>query len=68
MSKITKDMPISDVLKMDMASAPIFLEFGMHCIGCPMASSESIEAASASHGINADDLVKKLNEYFDSKQ
>jgi hybrid cluster-associated redox disulfide protein len=67
MSKVTKDMPISDVLKMDMASAPIFLEFGMHCIGCPMASAESIEAASAVHGIDADALVKKLNAYFDSK-
>jgi hybrid cluster-associated redox disulfide protein len=67
MSKITKDMPISDVLKMDMKAAPIFLEFGMHCIGCPMANSESIEDASVSHGINADDLVKKLNEYFDAK-
>jgi hybrid cluster-associated redox disulfide protein len=67
MSKITKDMPISDVLRMDMASAPIFLEFGMHCIGCPMASAESIEAASAAHGIDADALVKKLNAYFDSK-
>jgi hybrid cluster-associated redox disulfide protein len=67
MSKVTKDMPISDVLKMDVASAPIFLEFGMHCIGCPMASAESIEAASAAHGIDADALVKKLNAYFDSK-
>jgi hybrid cluster-associated redox disulfide protein len=67
MSKVTKDMPISDVLKMDLASAPIFLEFGMHCIGCPMASAESIEAASAAHGIDADALVKKLNAYFDSK-
>jgi len=67
MSKVTKDMPISDVLKMDVASAPIFLEFGMHCIGCPMASAESIEAASAAHGIDADALVKKLNAYFDAK-
>lgn len=67
MGKVTKDMQISAVLKMDMAAAPIFLEFGMHCIGCPMASSESIEAASASHGINADELVKKLNEQFDLK-
>ena len=67
MSKITKDMQISDVLKMDMTTAPIFLEFGMHCIGCPMASSESIEAASASHGINADELIIKLNEHIGSK-
>jgi hybrid cluster-associated redox disulfide protein len=67
MSKVTKEMSISDVLKLDMGTANIFLEFGMHCIGCPMASAESIEDACAGHGINADDLVKKLNEHFDSK-
>jgi hybrid cluster-associated redox disulfide protein len=66
MSKITKDMSISQVLKMDMKTATIFLEFGMHCIGCPAASAESIEDACASHGIDADDLVNKLNAHFDS--
>lgn len=67
MKEITKDMSISEVLKMDMQCATIFLEFGMHCIGCPAASAESIEDACATHGINADDLVQKLNEYFKAK-
>jgi len=67
METITKEMSIAEVLKKDMTAAPIFLEFGMHCIGCPMASAESIEDASAGHGINPDELVKKLNEHFASK-
>lgn len=67
MKEITKDMSIAEVLKIDMKSANIFLEYGMHCIGCPAASAESIEDACATHGINADDLVKKLNEYFKDK-
>lgn len=67
MSQVTKEMSISEVLKMDMATANIFLSYGMHCIGCPMSSGESIEAASITHGIDADDLVKKLNEHFASK-
>lgn len=67
MNKITKEMSISEVLRMDMKTATIFLEFGMHCIGCPAASAESIEDACVTHGINADDLVKKLNEYFEAK-
>lgn len=67
MKEITKDMSISEVLKMDMQTATIFLEYGMHCIGCPAASAESIEDACATHGINADDLVQKLNEYFKAK-
>lgn len=64
---ITKEMSISDVLKKDMGSAAIFLGFGMHCIGCPAASAESIEDACLGHGINADDVVEKLNEYFQKK-
>lgn len=67
MKNITKEMSISEVLKLDMGAAPVFLEYGMHCIGCPMASAESIEQACAGHGIDADELVKKLNEYFQDK-
>jgi hybrid cluster-associated redox disulfide protein len=67
MSKVTKDMSIAEVLKLDMGTANIFLESGMHCIGCPMASAESIADASTTHGINADELVKKLNDYFEAK-
>lgn len=64
MAKVTKDMIILDVLRMDEGCAPIFLGAGMHCLGCPSASGESIEQACAVHGIDADDLVSQLNEYF----
>ena len=67
MEKVTKDMQISEVLRMDMSTANIFMAFGMHCIGCPMASAESIEAACATHGIDADEVVKKLNEHLADK-
>lgn len=68
MSQVTKDMIISDVLKMDKGTVPIFLNSGMHCIGCPSASGESIEDACAIHGIDADNLVKELNKFFDGKK
>ncbi len=67
MQQVTKDMQISEVLRMDMSTANIFLGFGMHCIGCPMASSESIEAACATHGIDPEEVVKKLNEHLSNK-
>jgi hybrid cluster-associated redox disulfide protein len=67
MPKITPDMIISDVLKMDKGTAPIFINSGMHCLGCPSSSGESIEDACAIHGIDAKKLVKELNEYFDKK-
>jgi len=65
---ITKQMSIGEVLRMDRGCAPIFMSFGMHCLGCPHATAESIEAASAVHGVDADALVEKLNEYFAEKK
>ncbi len=67
MAKITKDMTIAQVLMMDMESASVFLEAGMHCIGCPASSGESIEEAAAVHEIDADELLKNLNEFFKDK-
>lgn len=67
MSKVTPDMIIADVLRLDRGTAPIFLSNGMHCLGCPSSSGESIEDACAIHGIDADKLVKELNEYLESK-
>jgi len=58
---ITKEMTIRQVLEKDINSAEIFLESGMHCVGCPSASGESIEQACMVHGLDADELLKKLN-------
>ncbi len=61
---ITKEMTIRQVLEKDINSAEIFLESGMHCVGCPSASGETIEQACMVHGLDADILVAKLNEFF----
>ena len=60
---ITADMSIASVMQL----APVFMSFGMHGLYCPHASAESIRDASAVHGIDADELVKALNAYFDAK-
>lgn len=64
---VTKDMTISEVLQKDMDSAMVFFEAGMHCVGCPSAAGETIEEASEVHGLDADDLVDKLNKFFENK-
>ncbi|MBS6510647.1 MAG: DUF1858 domain-containing protein [Clostridiales bacterium] len=61
---ITKEMTIRQVLEKDINSAEIFLESGMHCVGCPSASGETIEQACMVHGLDVDILVAKLNEFF----
>lgn len=67
MAKVTKDTIIMDVLELDADTAPFFLEIGMHCLGCPSASGESIEQACMVHGTDADELVKKINDFLESK-
>lgn len=58
---ITKETIIGDILDNAPQTAPIFLEMGMHCLGCPSARSESVADACMVHGIDADEIVKKLN-------
>ena len=65
--KVTKDMIIMDVLKMDMDTAKFFLDIGMHCLGCPSARGESIEQACMVHGADADKLVADINNFLESK-
>ena len=65
--EITKDTIIGDILDMDSSTAPYFLEMGMHCLGCPASRGESIEQACMVHGVNADELVSKLNAHIQGK-
>ena len=58
---ITSKMTFSSVLKKYPETAEIFLEEGMHCVGCPMAASESIEQGCKAHGLNPDKIVEMLN-------
>lgn len=64
---ITKDTIIGSILDIAPECAPIFLEIGMHCLGCPSARAESIEMACQVHGVDAEELVKKLNELIAAK-
>lgn len=67
MATITKDMNIMEVLNMDSDCASIFMDAGMGCLGCAAAHFENIEQACGVHGIDADELVAKLNEFFADK-
>lgn len=63
--KITKDTIIADVLKIDADLAPFFLEIGMHCLGCPSATGETIAEACDVHGADCDLLLEKLNNFLE---
>ena len=59
--EITRKSVIGEILDNYPTLAPYFLEMSMHCLGCPSARSETVEQACMVHGVNADELVAKLN-------
>ena len=67
MAQVTKDTIIMDALRIDRGTSRFFTQIGMHCLGCPSASGESIEQACEVHGADADELVNKINEYLATK-
>lgn len=63
----TKDTIIAEVLRKAPEAAPIFLNIGMHCLGCAMASGETIGQACMVHGVDVDDLLEELNTFVASQ-
>ena len=61
MAKITKDMTIGEILRTNPNVAPILLESGMHCLGCPSAQAETLEEAAMVHGMDVDAPMAKID-------
>ncbi len=61
MAEITKDMTIGEILRMAPEVAPILMEAGMHCLGCPSAQGESLEEAALVHGMDVDALMERIS-------
>ena len=62
--RISKDMIIADMLKIDAGIAAILMASGMHCIGCPSSQMESLEEAAMVHGMDVDVLVEQINDFL----
>lgn len=67
MATIDKTMNIRQVLTLDPGTARIMMGFGLHCLGCPHATAESLEEAGMVHGIDVDEMVDQLNAYLEDK-
>ena len=59
---IEKTMTIGELLESAPDKAEILLQAGMHCLGCPASQGETIEEACEVHGIDVEELMKKINE------
>ena len=65
MAKVTKDTMIGELLQIDENVAPMLLNIGMHCLGCPSSQMETIAEAAMVHGIDPDDLVNDINDFIE---
>lgn len=65
MAKVTKDTMIGELLQIDENVAPMLLNIGMHCLGCPSSQMETIAEAAMVHGIDQDDLVNDINDFIE---
>ncbi len=57
---ITKDTIVGDILDTAPQTAPLFMEIGMHCLGCPASRGETLAEACEVHGVDADEFLSKL--------
>ena len=67
MAKVTKDTMIGELLQIDEGVAPILLNIGRHCLGCPSSQMETIEQAAMVHGIDSEMLVDEINSFLESR-
>ena len=63
--EITRETVIGDIVDFDPETAEVFMECGMHCIDCPVSRMESIEEACEVHGVDPDELIENLKDYFE---
>ena len=64
-AKIEKSTIIGDVLDIAPQTAPLFMAIGMHCMGCALASGETLEQACAAHGVDPDEFLTYLKAYLE---
>ncbi len=61
---LSRESMISDILEDFPEAMPKFQELGMHCLGCALATAESLEQACAAHGVDPDEFVVELKAYL----
>lgn len=67
MARVNKSTMIGELLQIDENVAPILLNIGMHCLGCPSSQMETIKQAAMVHGIDPDMLVDEINNFLEAQ-
>ena len=65
MYQIEKTTLIAEIMENAPFVAPMFQAIGMHCMGCALASGETLEQACAAHGVDPDEFLTYLKAYLE---
>jgi len=60
--KISKEMPLGEVVKSFPPAVPVMLKYGLHCVGCHVAAFETIEQGARAHGMSDEGIAKMVEE------
>lgn len=66
--KITKTMTLGEIAAKHPGSVGILMKYGLHCIGCSVATWEILEQGAMAHGIDGkklNSMLKELNNLKD---
>lgn len=66
--KISKDMTLGEIAENYPEAIDVLLKYGLNCIGCHVASWETLKQGVAAHGISNKELDNMLKELNDSKE
>ena len=66
MFEINRNTMINDILEYAPESMPVFQNIGMHCLGCALASAETLEQACLAHDVDPDAFIEELRAYLES--
>ena len=61
-NKITKNMTLGETVEKYPSSAEVLMRYGLHCIGCHVATWETLEQGAMAHGMDRKKLENMLNE------
>jgi hybrid cluster-associated redox disulfide protein len=63
---INKSMKFIEIMEYPEAMEILFKK-GLHCVGCEMASFETLEQGCIMHGLNPDKVVDEINKKISKK-
>jgi len=61
MTQITGDMTIGEILEIKQEAAPVLMNMGMHCLGCPSAQMETLIEACEVHEVDVNEILAAIN-------